>query len=66
MPELSNEMENLKRKITTNREIFASFIIISELSNKAEILKKKNSNKQKNETNLVSNLKTKYEQRIYF
>jgi len=36
------------------------------LSNKAEILKKKNCNKQKNETNLVSNLKTKYEQRIYF
>ena len=66
MPELSNETENLKRKITTNREIFASFIIISELSNKAEILKQKNCNKQKNETNLVSNLKTKYAQRIYF
>ena len=55
MPELSNETENLKRKITANREIFASFIIISELSKKAEILKKKNCNKQKNETDLVSN-----------
>ena len=57
MPELSKETENLKRKITENREIIASFIIISELSNKAEILKKKNCNKQKNKTNLVSNQK---------
>jgi hypothetical protein len=40
-PRNSNETENLKRKITTNREIFASFIIISELSNKAENLKRK-------------------------
>ena len=55
MPELSNKTENQIRKIRTNREIFASFIIISELSNKAEILKNKNCNKQKNETNLVLN-----------
>ena len=42
MSELSNETENLKRKITTNREIFASFIIILESSNKAEKPKKIN------------------------
>jgi len=55
MSELSNETENLKRKIATNREIFVSFIIISELSNKAEILKNKNCNKQKKKTDLVLN-----------
>ena len=41
MSELSNKTENQIKKITTNREIFVSFIIISELSNKAEMLKRK-------------------------
>ena len=50
MPELSNESEKLKKKNTTNREIFVSFIIISELSNKAEFLKNKNCDKQTNKT----------------
>jgi hypothetical protein len=42
MPDLSNETEKLKKKTRTNREIFTSFIIISELSKKAEMLIKKN------------------------
>ena len=33
--------ENLKKKMATSREIFAIFIIISELSNGTEILKRK-------------------------
>gem|GEM_PF-4719264 len=37
----NQQNENKKSKITTKREIFASFIIISELSNGAEILKRK-------------------------
>jgi len=37
----NNRTEILKSKIATNREIFASFIIISELSKKVEILKRK-------------------------
>lgn len=50
----------MKRKIKTEKsektqEIFVSFIIISKLSKKAEILKNKNCNKQKNKTDLVSN-----------
>ena len=59
MVELSNKAEILKKKISTNREIFVSFINIPELSNKAEILKNKNCNKQKNKTDLVFELKNK-------
>ena len=66
MTELSNGMKNQKRKIRTNREIFVSFINISELSNKAEILKNKNCNKQRNKTDSVLNLKTKFEQKATF
>ena len=36
MSELSNETENLKREIVTNREIFFDFLIILELSNKTK------------------------------
>jgi len=55
MVELINVLEKQNRKIETNREILVSFIIISELSNKAEILKNKDCNKQKKKTDLVLN-----------
>ncbi len=59
MVELSNKAEILKKKISTNREIFVSFINIPELSNKAEILKNKNCNKQRNKNRFSLELKNK-------
>lgn len=52
MAELKIGTENQNNKIRANQEIFVSFIIISELSNKAETLKNKNCNKQKNKTQI--------------